>query len=287
MALNVKDVIFFEKQDGMLCAQHALNMLLQGPYFTAVDLADIANELDTREKQMLRESDRANFRSQNLDDTGFFSIQVITVALQCSWNLNLVPIRSPTLAEYAANPETAQAFVCNLAEHWFTLRKFHNQWYILNSTKNGPEAITESYLSLYLNQLFVEGYSILYVDGFLPICVADEVAQTAFIMAESIKIDDVEDQSDDTPMPSAPSLDEDEALNMAIALSLDESNKAKSKSTDQPSSSSKPVNLPSPPVKQSQAPVPSTSQSTNVNKSEAEVLRERREHFLKRFENNE
>lgn len=61
----------------MLCAQHALNMLLQGPYFSAVDLADIANELDEREKQMLGENDRANFRSQNLDDSGFFSIQVI------------------------------------------------------------------------------------------------------------------------------------------------------------------------------------------------------------------
>jgi ataxin-3 len=80
-------------------------MLLQGPYFSAVDLADIANELDSRERQMLRESERVNFRSQNLDDSGFFSIQVITIALQRSWNLNLIPIRNPNVAEFAANPE--------------------------------------------------------------------------------------------------------------------------------------------------------------------------------------
>ena len=33
---------YHEKQDGSLCAQHALNNLLQGRYFTPVDLADIA-----------------------------------------------------------------------------------------------------------------------------------------------------------------------------------------------------------------------------------------------------
>lgn len=80
-------------------------MLLQGPYFSADVLADIANELDDREKQVLNEEARARFQSQNLDDTGFFSIQVITVALKRSWDLNLIPIQSPDLAEYSLNPE--------------------------------------------------------------------------------------------------------------------------------------------------------------------------------------
>lgn len=51
-------------------------MLLQGPYFTADVLADIAHELDDQEKQVLSEEARSRFQSQNLDDTGFFSIQV-------------------------------------------------------------------------------------------------------------------------------------------------------------------------------------------------------------------
>lgn len=34
--------IYHEQQQGALCAQHALNNLLQNPVFTAVDLATIA-----------------------------------------------------------------------------------------------------------------------------------------------------------------------------------------------------------------------------------------------------
>jgi ataxin-3 len=41
--------IYHEQQEGALCAQHALNSLLQGEYFTAVDLANIAHELDEEE----------------------------------------------------------------------------------------------------------------------------------------------------------------------------------------------------------------------------------------------
>lgn len=48
-------------------------MLLQGSYFTAVDLAQIASDLDSREGSMIRERDG---RSHNFDDSGFFSVQV-------------------------------------------------------------------------------------------------------------------------------------------------------------------------------------------------------------------
>jgi hypothetical protein len=65
------------------------------------------------------------------------------------------------------------------------------------------------------------GYSILLVDGFLPQCAADEVAQEVFMLAESMK------DLGHNPQPSAPSMDnvhEDEELEMAIALSLSEVN---------------------------------------------------------------
>jgi ataxin-3 len=74
--MDMREVIFFEKQDGRLCAQHALNMLLQEPYFSAEALAEIAHELDDKEKQLLSSEDRERFRSQNFDDTGYFSLQV-------------------------------------------------------------------------------------------------------------------------------------------------------------------------------------------------------------------
>ena len=41
------------QQQGNLCAQHALNALLQGPFFSAIDLADIAHRLDVAERNAM------------------------------------------------------------------------------------------------------------------------------------------------------------------------------------------------------------------------------------------
>uniref|UniRef100_A0A8I3WQQ4 ubiquitinyl hydrolase 1 n=1 Tax=Callithrix jacchus TaxID=9483 RepID=A0A8I3WQQ4_CALJA len=84
------ELIFHEKQEGSLCAQHCLNNLLQGEYFTAVELASIAHQLDEEERMRMAEGgvtseDYRAFLQQpsgNMDDTGFFSIQVITNALK-------------------------------------------------------------------------------------------------------------------------------------------------------------------------------------------------------------
>jgi ataxin-3 len=54
-----------------------------------VDLADIARQLDEEEGKIHVGIEK----SGNFDDTGFFSIQVISKALQ-TWDLELVPLRS-------------------------------------------------------------------------------------------------------------------------------------------------------------------------------------------------
>ncbi len=46
---------YFFQQEGSLCAQHALNALLQGNYFTAIDLAELARQLDETEKARMTE----------------------------------------------------------------------------------------------------------------------------------------------------------------------------------------------------------------------------------------
>ena len=51
-------------------------MLLQGHYFTAENLVTIAQELDQRERAVLE--DESQFQSQNYDDSGYFSIQVLS-----------------------------------------------------------------------------------------------------------------------------------------------------------------------------------------------------------------
>lgn len=57
----------------MLCAQHALNNLLQSSLFTPQDLADIARRLDQLEADQL-DAGLGSGESHNYDDSGFFSI---------------------------------------------------------------------------------------------------------------------------------------------------------------------------------------------------------------------
>lgn len=176
------EYIHFEKQQGSLCAQHCLNALLQGPYFTAVDLATIGKELDEAERQKMAEGDVTsddymkfmNQPSSNMDDSGFFSIQVICRALDV-WNLIAIPYSSPKAASARENPVSEKAFICNLRQHWFTIRKLGKQWFNLNSVTSGPELVSETYLNMLLTQLQNEGYSIFVVRGVFPGCESDQI----------------------------------------------------------------------------------------------------------------
>ena len=96
--------IYFERQASKLCLQHAINALLQGPYFTAVDLSQIAAELDALELQMMQESgvdsrDFLKFMSEesgNRADDGDYSEQVLQKGLLalCRAFLDLIRQRS-------------------------------------------------------------------------------------------------------------------------------------------------------------------------------------------------
>lgn len=166
--------IYHEKQEGALCAQHALNSLLQGEYFTAVDLANIAHELD--EEEVALDSEQKS--SQNYDDTGYFSIQVISIALS-RLNIEITHIGSESFKNGKFKPAEEKAYICNLQEHWFTLRKFYSKyrWYNLNSVLDKPEWLSETYLELYLDDLQRQGYSVFVVRGDIPTCEADEYAE--------------------------------------------------------------------------------------------------------------
>ena len=81
---------FVSQQQGQLCAQHCLNALLQDARFTAVDLAELAHSLDAQERDAMLEGgvqsdDLRRFLDEpsgNLDDSGYFSIQVIRLILK-------------------------------------------------------------------------------------------------------------------------------------------------------------------------------------------------------------
>ncbi|XP_077476747.1 ataxin-3 isoform X1 [Stigmatopora argus] len=176
------DAIFHEKQEGSLCAQHCLNNLLQGEYFTPVDLSSIAHQLDEEERMRMAEGGMASddYRtflqqpSGNMDDSGFFSIQVISNALRV-WGLELILFNSREYQSLNINPINEKAFICNYKEHWFTVRKLGQQWFNLNSLLTGPELISDTYLALFLAQLQQEGYSIFVIRGHLPDCEAEQI----------------------------------------------------------------------------------------------------------------
>ncbi|KAL1258467.1 hypothetical protein QQF64_011711 [Cirrhinus molitorella] len=174
--------IFHEKQEGSLCAQHCLNNLLQGEYFSPVELSSIAQQLDEEERMRMAEGgvqteEYRTFLQQpsgNMDDSGFFSIQVISNALGV-WGLEIVLFNSREYQQLRIDPIHEKAFICNYKEHWFTVRKLGQQWFNLNSLLTGPELISDTYLALFLAQLQQEGYSIFVIRGNLPDCEADQI----------------------------------------------------------------------------------------------------------------
>ncbi|KAG5724194.1 Ataxin-3 [Termitomyces sp. T112] len=191
---NLVSSIYHEKQQSgsMLCAQHALNNLLQGNYFTAPDLSDIASNLDALE----RSYDGTHSHSTNMDDTGFFSVQVLESALTV-WGLNLTRWRGEDMRPYQDHPQNQLAFILNLNQHWFTLRRFghaepninndvgNGHWFNLNSFLPQPEWVGKLYLGMVLQQAESEGYSVFavtQVDPSAPLglsrTIADEIAST-------------------------------------------------------------------------------------------------------------
>ncbi|EUC66948.1 josephin-domain protein [Rhizoctonia solani AG-3 Rhs1AP] len=182
--------MYHERQEpgSMMCGQHALNSLLQGNYFTPPDLAQIAHEIDQLEQGV---QDLHGGRSTNMDDTGYFSVQVLENALKNAFGLTLVRWRSEEMRQYQAVPDTQLAFILNLEQHWFTLRRFGHpgrkgHWFNLNSFLESPEWVGNTYLAMVLQQAEKEGYSVFVVrpmdpsnpENMLPGTEADLIAET-------------------------------------------------------------------------------------------------------------
>ncbi|KAF9977236.1 Ataxin-3 [Actinomortierella ambigua] len=173
-------------QEGNLCAQHCLNALLQGPYFTAIELADLARQLDQRERDALQGyapsgGARSGPKSQNMDDSGFFSVQVISEALAI-WQLQIIPWGSQDVKDAKQHPEFEQAFILNLHEHWFTLRRFGpstKRWYDLNSMHSAPQPMSDTFLGMTLSQLEAEQYSVFVVRPLQGPLASPEVIQVS------------------------------------------------------------------------------------------------------------
>ncbi|KAF8502102.1 Josephin-domain-containing protein [Russula emetica] len=219
--------IYHEKQEhgSALCAQHALNSLLQGSYFTPSDLSTIAHTLDSLEQDV--DQGRLGRASANMDDTGFFSIQVLENALNV-WGQSLIRWRSEAMQSHQDRPQDQRAFILNCDQHWFTLRRFGNSegsgpWFNLDSSLDRPKWISETYLGIWLQQAEADGYSTFVVvptnpDNPLPQTDADVIAVSFPPRASS------EAQHSSNPYyphSSAGFEDEDFGLQAALQASID------------------------------------------------------------------
>lgn len=104
------------------------------------------------------------------------------------WNLTCVPATSQAAGSAWREPQRESAFLCNLDQHWFTVRRCDarsptvhasaagistdatstSAWWNFNSVFPAPQPISELYLSAFLAQLKDEGYSIFVVRGVAP-----------------------------------------------------------------------------------------------------------------------
>ncbi|KZT58914.1 Josephin-domain-containing protein [Calocera cornea HHB12733] len=226
--------IYHEKQEPgtMTCGQYALNSLLQSHYFGEEDLANIGRGLDAVEHHI--DVDSSGRASANVDETGFFSVQVLEQALQV-WNLSLVNWRSAAMRPLNARPEDQSAFVLNHAQHWFTLRRFGpppGYWYNLNSFHD-PQWLSHTYLGMFLNQAESEGYTVFAVrpvdptlPNQVPTCPADEIAADLLNLygptSHAPTAEQMQSLSTGVPVPS----EDDPELAAAIAASLQDMGKA-------------------------------------------------------------
>jgi len=175
---NIDGWIYHELQQAALCGQHALNNLLQGPYFSADDLATIAHQLDEMERRAMLQNSQGHQSqdylrylaegSGNVDAAGNFSIQVLRAALEHELSIQLVALDSDDYKLIKRDITEEEGFICNKQAHWFSIRLINDRFWNLNSTAETPVAISHFNLASTLASLKAEGYSVFVARGPLP-----------------------------------------------------------------------------------------------------------------------
>lgn len=156
-------LLYHEKQTSRLCGVHALNSLFQAPVVTEEDMLKEGIALDEEERQVMGGGSLEE-GSGNVSNDGNFNIQVLFRALH-KHNLRAVPASAPEGAQALWEPVNESAFLINMGEHWFTIRRIGNTWYDFNSQKPAPEEIQPLHLEAYLAQLQNDGYTVFVVRG--------------------------------------------------------------------------------------------------------------------------
>ena len=157
--------LYHEAQLSSLCGVHALNNLLQGPFFGAGDLASYAHQLDEAEAALMtqswNEAAQQSQQSHRIDvRTGDFSLDVLAKALE-SRGISLINVDHASVAEaVGSQPEREEGFLVHRSSHWFALRQVSSLWWSLDSKLPRPKLISHEALGPYISRLRVDGHTL-------------------------------------------------------------------------------------------------------------------------------
>lgn len=184
---HLADFVYHESQQFALCGLHAVNSLLQSQYFTEAEFSQFALECDRLEQHIIYNRGDAPIESQNVSVDGNFSIQVIERALSMM-GIALSNFSSAKNDRFRDAPWNAVGYLCNFDQHWIALRRFGKPqkapvaieevalpWMNLDSVQPVPKYVGATYLSMLLNELVAQHYTVFVVEGNLPDCTADDV----------------------------------------------------------------------------------------------------------------
>jgi ataxin-3 len=161
--------VYWEKQGkDRLCGLHALNAIIQGPSFNESNLYAIAEELNKKENDLLDNKGQTDADgTNNVADDGNYNVQVLTEALQNFGEYQLEIFIKPNVISETQSFSEEQGYLCNSADHWFTIRKVHGTWFNLNSTNMdpGPQIVSDFYLDTFMASVANDGYTIFTVRG--------------------------------------------------------------------------------------------------------------------------
>jgi Ataxin-3 len=172
--------IYHERQEALLCGQHALNNLAQANVFSASMLAEIAQHLDTLELNVYAQNNEGGRNSKeyrerlaqgshHVDEAGNFSIEVLKAAVQREYGIPLPHLSSQQRREAGEDICNLQGFLCHKSDHWFAIRNIGGRFWNLNSLLERPVVITHFTLGSEMDKWVSQGYTVFYVESGLPV----------------------------------------------------------------------------------------------------------------------
>jgi len=162
--------VYHERQQALLCGQHALNNLVQQPAFTPDALALVAQRLDQLELDVLTGNERIQRIQQgsaHVNEQGYFSIEVLRTALQDAFGVRLAHVSQQNLLQ-SQDITDCQGFICHKSDHWFAIRQVGGRFWNLNSQLELPTPISHFGLATDIQSWATQGYTVFCVTTGLP-----------------------------------------------------------------------------------------------------------------------